>query len=83
VYRNEMLDASLTSVPADAMDAARSTLGAAVAVAEQLPGHLATQVTASAHHAFTQALELTAITSAAIVMVTAMLAARLARRAQR
>jgi DHA2 family multidrug resistance protein-like MFS transporter len=82
VYRSEMAHASPMDVPVDAMDAARSTLGAAVAVAQQLPGQLAGELTALASGAFTVALEVTAISSAGIVIMTAILTAMLVRRAQ-
>jgi DHA2 family multidrug resistance protein-like MFS transporter len=78
VYRSQMAGASLQSLPADAIEEARSTLGGAVSVAPQLPAHLAGDMLALARAAFTQALELTAIASVGIVIFTAVfVAARL------
>jgi DHA2 family multidrug resistance protein-like MFS transporter len=82
IYRGEMASAPAMGIPADAIEAARSTLGGALAVAQQLPGHVGSELTALASNAFTVALEFTALTSAVIVLVTAILTAVLARRAQ-
>ena len=71
VYRLAMWDAVPGSVPPEAMEAARSTLGGAVAVAEQLPRHLSAKLLGTARAAFTQAFELTAAISAAVSLVTA------------
>jgi MFS transporter, DHA2 family, multidrug resistance protein len=77
VYRSQMADAALMGLPADAIEATQSTLGAAIAVAQQLPGHLASEMLGMARNAFTAALELTAIASAVIVLATAVLTMRL------
>jgi MFS transporter, DHA2 family, multidrug resistance protein len=68
-----MAGASLTGVPVGALEEARSTLGAAVAVARQLSDHSGSELAALATGAFTASLEFAAITSAAIVLPTAVL----------
>jgi MFS transporter, DHA2 family, multidrug resistance protein len=80
VYRLAMWDAVPNGVSPAAMDAARSTLGGAVAVANQLPGQLSAGMLATARAAFTQAFELTAALSAAVSVVTAIGALVLLRR---
>ena len=80
VYRNQMAGASAIGLPVDAIEAARSTLGAAADVAGQLPGHLGSELTALANHAFTAALDFAAISSAAIVLMTAILTFMFVRR---
>ena len=71
VYRLAMWNAVPGGLPPEAMEAARSTLGGAVAVAEQLPRHLSADLLGTARAAFTQAFELTAAISAAVSLVTA------------
>jgi DHA2 family multidrug resistance protein-like MFS transporter len=56
------------------VDAARDTLGGAVAVAQTLPGELATAVVASAQVAFVDALHLVAVVAAVGAVITAILA---------
>jgi DHA2 family multidrug resistance protein-like MFS transporter len=75
MYRTEMASAAPLGLPADVLNAARSTLGAAVAAAQQLPDHLAGELTTLATGAFTAAFEYAAISSAVIVIVTAILTA--------
>ena len=55
-----------------APEAARDTLGGAVAVAEQLPDELGLAVLAVARDAFVQGLHLAAAISAAVAMATAL-----------
>jgi DHA2 family multidrug resistance protein-like MFS transporter len=69
IYRLAMWDAVPDGLPAEAMEAARSTLGGAVAVAGQLP--LSAQLLAAARAAFIRAFELTAAISAVVSLVTA------------
>jgi DHA2 family multidrug resistance protein-like MFS transporter len=71
VYRLAMWDAVPGDLTPQAVEAARSTLGGAVAVAGQLPGQLSTELLGAARAAFTQAFELTAAISAAVSLVTA------------
>jgi len=54
-------------IPHEAAEAARDTLGVAVAVAEQLPGPGAALLEA-ARKAFTDGLQVTAMTSAVVVI---------------
>jgi DHA2 family multidrug resistance protein-like MFS transporter len=75
VYRSEVAGAVPADVPPAAAKAARDTLGGAVAAAEELPDPLGAELLDAAREAFTQALQLTAITSAAIVVGVAILAA--------
>jgi MFS transporter, DHA2 family, multidrug resistance protein len=83
VYRSEIASASLAGLPVDAITAARSTLGAAQAVAQRLPDPLNSELAALGSSAFTAALEITAITSAAIVVITAILMVIVMRRPRR
>jgi MFS transporter, DHA2 family, multidrug resistance protein len=80
VYRRAMWDAVPASLPPEAMEAARSTLGGAVAVADQLPRGLGTELLGTAREAFTQAFQLTAAISVAVSLMTALLAIVLLRR---
>jgi DHA2 family multidrug resistance protein-like MFS transporter len=75
VYRSEVTGAVPADVPPAAAEASRDTLGGAVAAAEELPDPLGAELLDAAREAFTQALQLTAITSAAIVVGVAILAA--------
>ena len=79
VYRSQVADAVPADVPPEAAEAARDTLGGAIAAADQLPDSLGTELLDAAREAFTQALQLTAITSAVIVLGMAILAAVLLR----
>src|SRR5829696_2368760 len=79
VYRSEVADGFPDGVPPEAAEAARDTLGGAVAAADQLPDWVGTELLDAAREAFTQALQLTAITSAVIVLGMAILAAVLLR----
>ena len=64
VYRSAMAGAVPDGVPVQAAEAARDTLGAAVAVAGQLPGMLGPRLLAAAREAFVRALQITAAVSA-------------------
>jgi MFS transporter, DHA2 family, multidrug resistance protein len=61
------------------MEAARSTLGGAVAVAMQLPHGFSAELLGAAREAFTHAFHLTAAISAAVALLTALLATVLLR----
>ena len=71
IYRLAMLDAVPGELPPEALEAARSTLGGAVAVAGELPEQLGAQLLGSARTAFTRAFELTAAICALVSLVTA------------
>jgi DHA2 family multidrug resistance protein-like MFS transporter len=80
LYRSEFAQAVSSSVPREAVEAARSTLGAATAVAERLPCHVGADVLEAAKAAFTDSLRLGGTISAGVVAVTAILVAVLLRR---
>jgi MFS transporter, DHA2 family, multidrug resistance protein len=79
VYRSAMREAAPHGLPAHAIEAARSTLGGAVAVARQLPEQVGAQLLGTAREAFTHAFELTAAISAVVALATAVLAIVLLR----
>src|SRR5215208_3372157 len=79
VYRSEVADALPDRVPQEAASAARDTLGGAVAAADQLSGPLDAELLVGAREAFSQGLQLSAKTSAAIVLGIAILTAVLLR----
>ena len=80
IYRRAMWDVVPGNVPPEAMEAARSTLGGAVAVAEQLPHRLGAELLGTAREAFTHAFQLNAAISSAVALITALLATALLRR---
>jgi DHA2 family multidrug resistance protein-like MFS transporter len=80
VYRGRMSDAIPVGLSTEGAEAARGTLGAAVAVAEPLPHPLGAELLEGAREAFGQALEVSAAISAAIVLALAVVAAVLLRR---
>jgi len=79
VYRSGVAAAIPAGVPAEAAEAARGTLGGAVAVAGQLPDQLGAALLGTAHEAFAHGLQLTAATSAVIVTSLAVVAVVLLR----
>jgi MFS transporter, DHA2 family, multidrug resistance protein len=79
LYRGQMADGIPSGVPPDAADAARDTLGGAVAAGEQLPDPLAGELLDAARAAFTEGLQVAALTSAVIAAAAAVLAAVLLR----
>ena len=68
VYCSQVADAVPADVPPDAAEAARDTLGGAVAAADGLPGQLGTQLLDAAREAFAQGLQLSSIMSVALVL---------------
>jgi DHA2 family multidrug resistance protein-like MFS transporter len=66
-------------VPSETAEAARSTLGGAVAVAKRLPDPLDAALLGAAREAFAQAFQLTAAICAAVVLATAVMVAILLR----
>jgi MFS transporter, DHA2 family, multidrug resistance protein len=80
LYRGQISEGIPPGVPPDAADAARETLGGAVAAAEQLPDPLAAELLEAAREAFTLGLQVAALTSAVIAAATAVVAAVLLRR---
>jgi MFS transporter, DHA2 family, multidrug resistance protein len=80
VYRSEIDGAVPTGVPPQAAEAARDTLGAAVAVGDELPGRLTPELVTAAQEAFTEALQVAATLSGVVVIGAAILAAALLQR---
>ena len=79
VYRGAVLDAVPVEVPPAAADAARDTLGGAVAVAAELPAGPAAALLETARDAFTQGLQVAAVTGSVIALGMAILVATLLR----
>jgi DHA2 family multidrug resistance protein-like MFS transporter len=79
VYRNEVGDSIPAGVPAEEANAARDTLGGAVAAADELSTPLATQLLDGAREAFTQGMQVAAVSSAVLAAITAVVAAILLR----
>lgn len=82
VYRMRMVDALPNGVPADVADIARGTLGGATAVSEQISGPVGAALLGTARDAFVQAFVATAAVNAVLVLVAAIAATLLLRRAQ-
>jgi DHA2 family multidrug resistance protein-like MFS transporter len=74
VYRGELTERLPAAVPADVAAVARDTLGAAVAVADQLPEGLRMVVLDVARDAFVAGVQLTAAISAIVAIAVAVLA---------
>ena len=70
-YRRDMAGAIPAGVPAEAADAARDTLGGALAVGARLPGQIGAELIELARAAFSHALQISVITAAVIVTVLA------------
>ena len=71
IYRAEVADGMPAGVPQAVADAARDTLGGALAVAESLPGVLAQPLVAAAQLAFLDALHFVAAVAGVSALVTA------------
>jgi MFS transporter, DHA2 family, multidrug resistance protein len=71
VYRGRMAGTVPVGIPPDGTEAAKATLGGALAVAERLSGAAGTDLLARARDAFVQGVELVAAVSAAVLVVTA------------
>jgi MFS transporter, DHA2 family, multidrug resistance protein len=82
VYRGQIDDAIPADVPPAAAEAARDTLGGAVAAGDELPAGLAMELVDAARDAFTEALQLAATLSAAVAIGAAVLALALLRHAR-
>jgi DHA2 family multidrug resistance protein-like MFS transporter len=74
IYRREVADALPAGVPADAAEAARDTLGAAIGVARALPGDLGAALATVAQDAFVQGMVVAALISAVVAVGVAILA---------
>jgi MFS transporter, DHA2 family, multidrug resistance protein len=82
VYRSEMAGAVPNGLPPETTEAARGTLGGAVSIAETLPAPAGMELLSAAHNAFSQSLELVAVVSSAIALLTTLLVAVFLRNAQ-
>jgi MFS transporter, DHA2 family, multidrug resistance protein len=80
LYRGEVADTVPAGIPSEAAEAARDSLGGAVAAGVELPDAFATELVDAASDAFTQALQLAATLSAAVLIAAAVLAWGLLRR---
>jgi MFS transporter, DHA2 family, multidrug resistance protein len=80
VYRGRLDDAVPAGVPPEAAEAARDTLGAAVAAGDELAGEASLELVDGAREAFTEALQVAATLSAAVAIGAAILAGTLLRR---
>jgi MFS transporter, DHA2 family, multidrug resistance protein len=80
VYRGQIEGEVPAGVPSGAAEAARDTLGGAVAAGDELPGPLGPELVDAAREAFTQALQLAATLSAAVAIGAAVLASAQLRR---
>jgi DHA2 family multidrug resistance protein-like MFS transporter len=82
IYRTRMTAAIPNGLPADVGEVARGTLGGATAVAGQLPDQVGAALLWTARDAFTQAFVATAAVNAVLVLVAAIAATLMLRRAQ-
>jgi MFS transporter, DHA2 family, multidrug resistance protein len=80
VYRNELADAVPGGIPPQASEASKDTLGGAVDAAQTLPDTLGANLLETAQEAFTQGLQVAALTSAAVALGAAALVGVLVRR---
>jgi MFS transporter, DHA2 family, multidrug resistance protein len=80
VYRGRTTDALPADVPPDAAATASDTLSGAVQVADRLPHALGAGVLEPAREAFTQGLQVAATVSGVLVIMAALMVARLLRR---
>lgn len=76
IFRAHMSEAALPMLSADAIQASRETLGAALAVAETLDGESRMQVAAVARDAFTRSLNASSLVSAVLAVVAALICIR-------
>jgi DHA2 family multidrug resistance protein-like MFS transporter len=75
VYRSEVAESLPSGIPAEAVDAARDTLGGALAIAPTLPESLGTTLVAAAQVAFIDAIHFVAAVATVGAVVTAIGAA--------
>jgi MFS transporter, DHA2 family, multidrug resistance protein len=80
VYRNELGDAALAGVPPAQAASASDTLGGALEAADTLPEQPAAALLDTAQEAFTQGLQIAALTGAAVAVATAVMAVVFLRR---
>jgi DHA2 family multidrug resistance protein-like MFS transporter len=82
VYRGAVLDSVPAGIPSQAADAARDTLGGALAAAQNLPGDLGDGLISAAQSAFTQGFHVTAMVGALIALAMAVLVSTMLRDAR-
>ena len=80
VYRSELADAVPRGVPAGPSATAEDTLSGATEAAEGLPGDVGEELLDTAREAFTQGMQVAALTGAAVAVATAVLALVFLRR---
>jgi DHA2 family multidrug resistance protein-like MFS transporter len=74
VYHHQMAGVAPAGISPQAQHAAQDTLGSAAAVAAQLPGQAGSALLETAREAFTQGMNLTGLTGAVVLLVTAVAA---------
>jgi MFS transporter, DHA2 family, multidrug resistance protein len=79
VYRHGLAEAMPAGVPEATATVALGTIGGAVAAAQSLPGAVGDALLLAARTAFVDALQLSALVGAAIVVIACVLSARLMR----
>jgi DHA2 family multidrug resistance protein-like MFS transporter len=80
VYRGEMADSLPAGIPPATAEAARETLGGALALAGRMPEPLGAALTGTAREAFAQSFEVVAAVCASVLVALAIAAAVLLRR---
>jgi DHA2 family multidrug resistance protein-like MFS transporter len=73
-YRGQLSDSLPTSTPADVVDTARDTLGAAIGAAGELPAPLGDQVIEAAHTAFVNGMHVVAAIGTVLAVAVAAVA---------
>jgi DHA2 family multidrug resistance protein-like MFS transporter len=76
IYRSEIAAKMPPAVPPEAADAARDTLGGAVAVAAELPPDVAAALLAAARVAFVDGIHVVAAITAVVAIIAALAAAK-------
>jgi MFS transporter, DHA2 family, multidrug resistance protein len=79
VYRSELARTAPAGLPSAVLNAARSTLGGALTVADHLPAALGRQLVSAARVAFTHGLDTAALGAGIAMIVAAVLSARFFR----
>jgi DHA2 family multidrug resistance protein-like MFS transporter len=74
IYRSELGQNLPSSMPPEAQVAARDTLGAAIAVAQQLPAAVGNALAAAARQAFVEGMQMSAAIAAVVAVALAVLA---------
>ncbi|MGQ4489327.1 MFS transporter [Streptomyces sp. 372A] len=80
VFHHQMADVEPSGVSSAALEGARGSIGGTNAVASQLPGHAGDQLLKAGQEAFTNGLNLAALTAVAVLGVTAVVSSFLLRK---